>query len=67
MIPVATYQEFFSSFLIVSDGLSPKKILGSENIYSFWPSAYKETAIKMVTVHHRHVDPCLTGRGGAVR
>ena len=58
---VAMYVNFFLSFLLVSDGLSPIKIFfwALENIYCFWPSAYKDTAIKCSL---RHDDPCLTKR-----
>ena len=58
-------QNFFSSFLLVSDSLSPiKKMRDLENIYCFWPSAYKDTTIKWSL---RHVYPFLSRRRGAAR
>ena len=56
---------FFSSFLLVSDGLSPiKQKLGIPNIIFFWPSAYKDNIIKWSLCP---VDPCLSRRGNAGR
>ena len=57
---------FFSSFLLVSDGLSPikKNPRAPEYKYFFWPSAYKDNIIKWSLCP---VDPCLSRRGDAGR